>query len=107
MWYPIYDIILLLRSPPRTRGRFLWISVMKCLNYVWGMLEMLCRLPCCFGDWIPFPEDKVLKLVTEEKRVENLEVDWWWRRREATGDSRYMVRFKKEDMEYIMNTEMG
>ena len=80
---------------------------MKCLNYVWGMLEMLCQLPYCFGDWIPFPEEKVLKLVTEEKRVENLEVDWWWRRRESTGDSRYMVRFKKGDMEYVMNAEVG
>ena len=67
------------------------------MNYVWGMLEMLCQLPYCFGDWIPFPEEKVLKLVTEEKRVENLvdfiffvgrELDLWWRRRVSTRDFR-------------------
>ena len=77
---------------------------MKCSNYVWGMLEMMCWLPCCFGDQVPFLEDKVLKLATEETRVENLvdliffsdrELYWWWRRRVSTGDFRFMVRFKK------------
>jgi hypothetical protein len=27
---------------------------------------MLCWLPGCFGDQVPFPEEKVLKLVMEE-----------------------------------------
>ena len=98
MWHRVYDIIFSLRlPPPRTRNRFLWISFMKCPNYVWGMLEMLCRLPCCFGDRVPFPEDNALKLAIEETRVENLvdfiffsgrELDWWWRR-ESTGVLRY------------------
>ena len=104
MWHPVYDIILPLRAPPWTRGRFFWITFMKCSNYVQGMLEMMCRLPCCFGDWVPFLEDKVLKLATEETRVESLvdliffsdrELYWWWRRRVSTGDFRFMVRFKK------------
>ena len=86
------------------------------VDNVHEMLEMMCRLPCCFGDRVPFPEDKVLKLATEETRVENLvdliffsgrELDWWCRRRESTGDFRYMVRFKKGDMKYIMNAELG
>ena len=98
VWHPIYDIILPLRPPPlRTRSRFLWITFMKCSNYVWGMLEMMCRLPCCFGDQVPFPKDKVLKLATEETRVENgvdliffsgCELErisdiWWGSRRET------------------------
>jgi hypothetical protein len=66
------------------------------------MLEMMCRLPCCLGERIPFPEDKVLKLATEETRIENLvdliffsgcELDRWWRRCVSIGDFRYMVRF--------------
>ena len=67
-------------------------------------------------DNMHFLEDNVLKLVTEETRVENLvdfiffvgrELDLWWRRRASTGDSRFRVRFKKADMEYIMNTKVG
>ena len=85
MRHPIYDIILPLRPPPlRTRGRFLWITCMKCSNYVLGMLEMLCRLPCCFGDRVPFPEtrvDNLIDLIIFSSR----ELDWWWRRRVSTG----------------------
>jgi hypothetical protein len=45
---------------------------MKCTNYIWGMLEMVRGLPCCFGDRVLFPKDKVLKFTTEEMRVKNL-----------------------------------
>jgi hypothetical protein len=35
------------------------------------------------------------------------ELDGWWRRRMSIGDSREMMRFKKGDMKYIVNTEVG
>jgi hypothetical protein len=54
--------------------------------------------------------------VTKKTRIKNLvdlvffanrELDGWWKRRAPIGDSREMMRLKKEDMKDIMNTEVG
>jgi hypothetical protein len=94
----------------------MWITFMTCTNYIRGMLEMVCWLSCCFKDRVPFPKDEVLKLLMEQTRVKNLvglllfvgqELDWWWRRRVLIADIRQIMRFKKGDVKYIINTKVG
>jgi hypothetical protein len=95
---------------------FLWITFMKGMNYIRGMLEMVCGLPSGFRDRVPLRQDQVLQLATKETRVKNLvdliffayrELDGWWRRRMWIRDGREIMKFKKRVFIYIMNTEVG